>query len=466
MADDLGVQFFTATKAQHEASAKWHLIVLAILAYFHLALAAPFAEQTRALAVIIQERDQKRAFEEQLQGVLVLADEFTNLVQAEIANTSGTLRSELVEAFATLDAIIPQLIQLGPERAAGEEGTRLFQPSGVSGIQQQQQQAPPQPEAPILAVMEPALRTRLVEVAMSSNGDLSQVAELNSYISDFIVTPAIENANEAWASDLQTIEPMAKELDQHLSSAIALAGSAAEQLSGLKEAVSKLLKNAKDLKFTAPRGTTWWRTVAGKGASIQKMLEAMTESINQRQNALKAVQTQAAQAAQATRESDQRAEEVAADLEKLEEQAQELQTQLGAIGDPLKVISIRLSVLAPLLPLVIALTIAALSLWRAEGLRRMRFAAALVASGGEGDLLRRWLQEVAGGSPLILAAREIVIASVALAWVLVAWRAVHTLPVPRLSNLEIVGLALAVLIAARGYHWYQSNRALGFASRR
>jgi hypothetical protein len=291
------------------------------------------------------------------------------------------------------------------------------------------------------------------------------VAELNSYISDFIVAPAIENANEAWAADLQTIEPMAKELDEHLSSAIALAGSAAGQLSALKEAVSKLLKNARDLKFAAPRDTAWWRTVAGKEASIQKMLEAMTESINQRQNALKAVQTQAAQAAQAIKESDQRAEEVAADLEKLEEQARELQAQLGAIGDPLKVISIRLSVLAPLLPLVIALTIAALSLWRAEGLRRMRFAAALVASGGEGDLLRRWLQEAAGGSPRILAAREIAIAGIALAWVLVAWQAVRALPVPQLSHLEIVGLALAALIGARGYHWYQSGLALSFAGR-
>ncbi len=123
--------------------------MLAVLAYFHLALAGPFAGQSQELAVILHERDQKRAFEEQLQDALAHASEFTNLVQAEIADTSGALRGELVGAFATLDAIIPQLIALGPERAGGDEGARLFQPSAMSGIQQQQQQqqqAPPQPE--------------------------------------------------------------------------------------------------------------------------------------------------------------------------------------------------------------------------------------------------------------------------------------------------------------------------------
>jgi len=111
MADDLAVQFFTAAKAQHEASAKWHLIVLAVLAYFHLALAGPFAGQSQELAVILHVRDQKRAFEEQLQDALAHASEFTNLVQAEIANTSGALRGELVGAFATLDAIVPQALR-------------------------------------------------------------------------------------------------------------------------------------------------------------------------------------------------------------------------------------------------------------------------------------------------------------------------------------------------------------------
>jgi hypothetical protein len=471
MADDLAVQFFTAAKAQHEASAKWHLIVLAVLAYFHLALAGPFAGQSQELAVILHERDQKRAFEEQLQDALAHASEFTNLVQAEIANTSGALRGELVGAFATLDAIVPQLIALGPERAGGDEGARLFQPSAMSGIQQQQQQqqqAPPQPETltPTLAVMEPALRARLVEVARSANGDLRQVAELTSYISDFIVAPAIQNANEAWATDLQTIESMAGELDERLRAAIGTAGSAAAQLNGLREAVSKLLKNALELKFAAPSDTAWWSTIAGKDVSIQRMLEAMTESINQRRNALKAVESQAAEAARAIEESDQRAEDVTAELAKLEQQAMELQTQLGTIGEPLKVISIRLSVLAPLLPLVIALTIAALSLWRAEGIRRMRFAAAQAPSGADGDLLRRWLQNVAGGSARVLAAREIAIAGIALAWVSAAQRAVHALPAPQLSAFEIIGLALAALIGARAYHWYQSGQALGFATRR
>jgi hypothetical protein len=35
MADDLGVQFFTAAKAQHKSATKWHLIVLATASAYH-----------------------------------------------------------------------------------------------------------------------------------------------------------------------------------------------------------------------------------------------------------------------------------------------------------------------------------------------------------------------------------------------------------------------------------------------
>jgi hypothetical protein len=49
---DLGIQFFTAAKAQHESGAKWSLIVLVVPAYLHLAIVGPFAAQTADMAAI------------------------------------------------------------------------------------------------------------------------------------------------------------------------------------------------------------------------------------------------------------------------------------------------------------------------------------------------------------------------------------------------------------------------------
>lgn len=463
MAEDLGVQYFTASKAQHEASAKWHLIVLALLAYFHLALAGPFAKQSEDLDAILEARDQKRILESQLTDVVGRAEEFTGFVQEAVAETSGALRNELVEAFAVLDAIIPQLSRLGPEKAGGEDGAQLFQPSSMSGIQQQQQQQQaPQPEAPTIALMKPELR---VQVAERANGDLRELKALNEYIASSVVAPLIQRANESWEEVLPTIVAMAKELDGRLQSTVDVAGDAADQLRRLDDTVLKLRKIAEDLKFAVPEGTKWWGTIGGKEASIEKMLEAMTKGINQKRSAIDEVKIEAAEAAEATQENDQRAQKVAAELAKLEEQAAELQAQLGAIGEPLKVISLKLSLLAPLLALIIGLGLAALALWRAESLRRMSVAASAVVDAAQDKVIRSWLRSAAGGSPTLLLVWEAASGAVAAAWVIAAWNATRSLPTPLLPSSTVIGLALAAVAAGWAYHWYRAAQALAVSKR-
>lgn len=470
MADDLGVQFFTAAKAQHEASAKWHLIVLALLAYFHLALAGPFAKQTEELAAVTHERDQKRVLDSQLADVVGLADEFTGFVQEEVAATSSALRNELVEAFATLDAIIPQLIRLGREKAGGEDGARLFRPSPTDGIQQQQQQQqqapPPEMLNPTLMVMDPQLRMRVAEVGQTANGDLRQLAALNSYIGDSIVAPAIRRANDSWAEDRQSIVAMAAEIDDRIGSMIDAAGDATDPLRRLRDTVLTLRKIAEELRFAVPEGTAWWGTIGGKETSIEKMLEAMTQGIDQKRSALKEVKEQAIEAAEATRQSDRRAQEVAAELAALEEQTKELQTQLGAIGEPLKVISLKLSLLAPLLALIIGLGIAALALWRAESLRRMSVAASVVSDAAQDRVIRPWLRSAAGGSPARLLVWELASGAVAAAWVLAAWLATRSLPTPLLPSMTVIAFALAAVAAGWAYHWHRATQALAVSERK
>jgi hypothetical protein len=464
MADDLGVQFFTDAKAKHEASAKWHLIVLALLAYFHLALAAPFAKQTQELDAMLVEHEQLRQLEIDLKAVAESADTFTNLVQDEVDKASDALQEELVGAFAVLDEIIPALVRLDLEQAEGEEGERLFrQPEKPpQQQQQQQQQQAPQPDAALrLPPMDSSLRTRIAD---SENEDLRELPALQAYIADAIVKPAIQHANDSWSQVRPIIEETAKGIHERIQSTIPGAKDAEGQLLQLDETVVKLQAVAEHLEFVEPEGTEWWGTVGGKGQSIQDMLQDMTKSIDQKRNAIEQVKSQAAATAKATKENEQRAGKIADELTRLEEQAAELQAQLGAIGEPLKVISLKLSSLAPLLALIIGFGVAGLALWRAESLRRMSTAASAVVDAAQDKVIRQWLRSAAGGSPASLLVWEIASGVVAVAWVLAAWYATRSLSAPLLAG-AVLGLALAAVAAGWGYHWRRATQALTVSAR-
>jgi uncharacterized protein YlxW (UPF0749 family) len=465
---DLGVQFFTAAKAQHESAAKWSLIVLIILLYFHLAIVGPFAKQTADKAEIEQELAQNQALESQLAPVVASAATFVNAVQAEVKDASTSLREDLVARFGMLDDKIVNLAMLGPEKAAGEEGAQLFKPELAVGFpqqQQQQQQLLPQLGllVPILDPMPSALRRQVAEAAESQE----YLEELERYIDESVIAPAFKRANESWATERRrNLASKAAQLDSQVESAAENAGTAADQFKALQAAVAALRDEAQRLRFAPPANSDWWRTVAGKGASIQIMMGAMTQSIGDISQQHGVLQAAKDRTSAIIAQNEQRAKQVAEKLADLEQQAKDLQAQLGEIGEPLKVISVRLSLLAPLLPLVISLAATALAIWRAEALRRMRFAADLVVEEAEDRVLRRWLQAAAGGSARVLAARETAIGLVMAGWVLAAWLAVRSLPAPLLSDAAIAGVAVAVLVSGRAYHWYQSAQALAFADRR
>jgi hypothetical protein len=465
MADDLGVQFFTDAKAQHEASAKWHLIVLALLVYFHLALAGPFARQTHELETTLKEHERLSQLEVELKAVVASAVTFTNLVQNEVSKTSGALQDELVGAFAVLDEIIPELVRLELEQAEGEEGERLFrQPAVQQQQQQQQQQQVPQAEAPAMRL--PPMDSRLrMRIADSENEDLRELPALKAYIIDAIVEPAIQHANVSWSKVKSTIVEKAKGIHEQIQATIPGNDDAKDQLRQLDETVERLQAVAENLTFVVPEGTAWWGTVGEKGRSIETMLEDMTQSIGQKRNAIEGVVSQAETAAMATKENELRAGEITEELAQLEEQAEELQAQLGTIGEPLKVISLKLSLLAPLLALIIGFGIAALALWRAESLRRMSTAASAVLDAAQDKVIRQWLRSAAGGSPTSLLVWEIASGAVAVAWVVAAWNTTRSLSAPLLPPGAVLGLALAAVAAGWLYHWRRATQALAVSAR-
>ena len=96
---DLGVQFFTAAKGQHELGAKWSLIVLVILLYFHLAIAGPYAQQTADKAEVDRALDANRKVEAQLDPIVKSAAGFVARIDGEVTEVSTRLRDDLVAHF-------------------------------------------------------------------------------------------------------------------------------------------------------------------------------------------------------------------------------------------------------------------------------------------------------------------------------------------------------------------------------
>jgi len=469
MADDLGVQFFTTANTQHESVTKWHLIVLAVLAYLHLALVVPFAEQTAKKAKIESDVAAKQAVVNQLAPIVTSVKAFEDLVQSNVDSVAAELQRDLIARFAVLNDKVGQLVLLGPQEAAGPPGEQVFKQqqiaAGQSQQQQQQQQAQPEPVvAPMLEAMRPDLRARVA--ANAPYPDEQYIQDMGSYISDIVIAPAFIRANEAWTSvHRPIIVGAADKLDSQLRSAVPNDGTGSARLGELRELIATLRDRGQKLTFAPPEDSEWWRTVAGKAESIRTMIDDIKKGIEDVASQEAALQTLKNQVAHIVQQEEQTAKDLAAELENLDRQAREVQAQLGEIGGPLKVIAVKLDILAPVLPLIIGLAAAAMAVWRSEFLQRMRFAASLVEDDTQGRAVRGWLRSAAGGSAVRLTAKEIAIGAVMIAWVLAAGRSTSSLPAPFSSHMAIVGLAIAGVAVGGAYHWYRSWQALDTAER-
>jgi hypothetical protein len=147
--------------------------------------------------------------------------------------------------------------------------------------------------------------------------------------------------------------------------------------------VGALGTEAQRLTFAPPANSAWWRSVRGKEASILSMTSDLAARVGDFNTSEMALQKLSAQIADIVNRNQQVATALNGTLAELDKRAADLQSQLGEIGAPLKVVSFKLSEIAPLLPLIIAAAIAAIAAWTADGPRRMALAAELVS--GEAD---------------------------------------------------------------------------------
>jgi hypothetical protein len=458
VADNLGVQFFTDAKAQYESAGFWRCVVVAVLAYLHVGLVVPFAADTRDKAAVDRQLAENRAAEEALKPLLDASDKLANRVNEAKEQVAAHLKTELVERFQRLSGVVSALAALDPSQAEGDEGAALFGKPPQQHMQQQMQQqmAPEDPSA--LAPMTADLRRRIAESARVV-GPGEAPPELQAYIESQLIAPAFVHANDAWAkSGFQIAQDGTAPIAKGIANAKAAAPAAAE-LDRLGESLKALNDEAQRLTFTPPADPAWWRTVRGKEANITRMTSDFALRVGDFNTSQMALQTLTTQIADIISKNQQAATALNDTLVELDRRAADLQSQLGEIGAPLKVVSFKLSEIAPFMPLIIATTLAAIAAWTAEGLRRMTLAAGLVGDETDGTAIRTWLRAAAGGSRARIASVELAVAVASVAWVLAAAWNVAPLPPPFLTQPILAAIAMAIVVAARTYHWRRADEA-------
>jgi hypothetical protein len=454
VADNLGVQFFTDAKAQYESAGKWRWVLVALLAYLHLGLVVPFAADTREKAAVDRQLADNRVAEEALKPVLNAADKLAKRVNEATDHVAADLKAELIERFQRLSRVVDTLAALDPSQAGGPEGAALF------GSPQPQQQQVVQEDRSALAPMSDELRRGIADTARKVGpGELPP--EMQAYIESGLIEPAFMHANQAWAvSGRKFAQDGAATIAEDIAKARAAAPTAAAELDRLAKSVDALGNEAQRLTFAPPANSVWWRTVRGKGGTILSMTSDLAARVGDFNASQMALQRLSTQIADIVNKNQQTATALNGTLAELDKRAADLQSQLGEIGAPLKVVSFKLAEMAPLMPLIIAATLATIAAWTADGLRRMALAAELVSGESDRTAIRRWLHAAAGGSRARVAAVEFAVAIASVAWVVIAARNVAHLPLPFLTQPILAVIAITIVVAARAYRWRSADQAV------
>jgi hypothetical protein len=459
VADNLGIQFFLEAKSQYEATGKWRLLVVVLLAYLHFGLVVPFVAATNDRVAVDGQLASSRATLDALKPVLDAADKLAKSIGEAKDRAAADLKAELVGRFQHLSTAVNALAALEPAQAEGAEGEAVFDAARRPQLQQQQQQVV-QDDPLALTPMNAKLRGQIA--ASARTGPAGGLPPgLSDYIETELIKPSFLRANQAWSTSGASIaRDGAAAIAEKSAKAKAAVPTAVADLHGLAGSVEALAKEAEQLTFTPPTSPGWWRTVQGKDASIVQMTSNVALRIGRLNTTELSLQTLSTQITDIVRKNQQAEAALNERLAELDKHAAELQSQLGEIGGPLKVISFKLAQIAPLLPLIVAATLAAIALWTADGLQRMALAAELVDNGPDRAVILKWLRAVAGGSRAQIAAAELAVAVVCVAWVLLAARNVAPLPPAFLPQLVLTLIALALIVMARTQRWRSADRAV------
>lgn len=473
MANDLALEVFKAARSQVETTARWHVIVLVALAYFHLAIVVPYGASSAKKLAIERDIAEQRATQAALAPASELARDLATAVSEHARDVSNALLQDLVDRFARLNDIVLALGSMEPSDAEGKPGAALFQqPQSAFNVQQMQIPNLPamQTSDPVagagdaLEPMDPALRRSL---ASGPAGDGGLESGLQAYVDQALVGPAFDRADTEWRErHLPALEARGRDALDAVQAAAHQTEAARDELGRISGSIDALLGQARALRFEPPADPGWWRTVAGKESSIDSMMQDLGGGVETAAAAQVDLQAFLDGVETTVHEQEMLSDSVAAALADLEQQAKELQAQLGEIGGPLKIVSFRLAVLAPLLPVIIAGASGVASLLTAEALRRMCVAVTLTGDPGERDRLRPWLAEAAGRGRRRVTVRAVAISAVLGAWLLATLLVTRPLAAFFVPNAVLLAVALVFLAGCRFWLWRRSLRALSLAATR
>jgi hypothetical protein len=441
VADNLGVQFFIDAKSQY--AGKWRWVVVALLAYVHLGLVVPFTARTLDKAAVDRQLADNRKVEEALKPVAAAADIMVKNVNEAKDGVAAKLKTDLVERFQELSRAVRVLAALDPSQAEGPRGEALFNPA---------QQVPH-----LLPPMPPELRRQIAMTARNAPQEMPP--EREAYI-DEAIAPAFEHANQRWAaSGLSTAKKGVATIQAEIVKAKAAAPATAAVLDGLGKSLEALGTEAQGLIFAPPANSAWWQSVSSKEASILSMTSDLAARVGDFSTSETALQTLSAHINDIVRRNQEAATDLNGTLAELNKRAADLQSQLGEIEAPLKVVSFKLSDIAPLMPLIIAAAIAVMAALTADGLRCITLAAELVGSEAERTAIRKWLHATVGTRARV-ARSELAVTIAAAAWVLTAARQVAALPPSFLPQPILAAIAVVVVVVARVYRWHTAYQAV------
>lgn len=455
---DLSEEFFTSAKTQWDASAKWQILVLVALLYFHFGIILPFAEVSAERSANELQLTEQRGFRDAIAPASDRIREFGDLVKTSIGASADFLLAEKLRRFKKLNIVVTGLVEIGPEEAAGARGEELFGPSQPPV--QMQQQPLPDPDEVTLPPMSAELRDAVAR--NQSAGELPP--ELVAYIQDAIIMPGFDMANAR-------IETQDRPAIEAASEAALAAIDAAKpratdtELDAAAETVAALRDQIRAFRFVPPTGTDWWRSVAGKASSIRAMLREVDRGIGEAGESLFDLTKIQAQTAATIAAAEQLSQSLKDDLDRLEKKSEELQSKFTELGGPLAVVTFKLSQLAPLLPLVLAAAIAGGSLWIAQILRKMCLALALPIRSEQDSNMRVWLRSIAGGDDRRLLLREGLILALLLIWIGAAIWQTRGLEATLVPHMLTGAVAVLLVIGARAWVWRWNAEALKMAER-
>jgi hypothetical protein len=463
MADDLGVQLFTAGQEQHTAARRWLAIAAVILAWFHFLVVLPFVSLSRQHEAIQAELKLHGDLNDAVQQILAQNDQLIKSAQAKTTAASQALLDDLVGRLGRVNTAMAELHELGLDRAESDAGAAVFDSTPGAHAQPMQQVRQPVPTGrPALPIMPPELRRKVAE---SSNDPArrDQLLDLiTPYVNDAIIHPAFVQANDAWhRGTLPTLTGDADRVHKLIESAPAGDAAVTAALKRLDSQLTAITTSAAGISFAPPSNPDWWRSLAEKERTVREVFETLAREVPglaQQSAALQAIRSQT-DAALAQQQDLQRSIERA--MAELETETRKLGEQLGEIASPLKVVSVDLATGTRLLPLFIGLVFSVLTVWSANGLRKMGLAKTGIGDAAQARTADAWIHYATGGSAVSVVRNSILPALLAGAWVVAAsFSASGVAKTTAAATLSIAGLALLAVAAAAAYHWRSAMSAL------